>query len=188
MVMADRIETSHPLFAFKTATARDRLLSILRTKTIHASPMSFVPGNPSAVCFTECIWGGLASLAEQYSPYGVVFSKHLIFGKGGGPALYVRGDTLRDLGANIPASIKPFIAPFDPEAVLTPGVPLDWLHEREWRLSSSLAFEYSDIQYVLVESIRDATSVVHEIGAQRLPDEKLIPIEVHRNIKRAWGD
>jgi hypothetical protein len=188
MVMADLVEESHPLFAFRTAPARDRLISILKTKTIHASPMPFLPRNPSAVSFTECVWGGLTSLAEQYSPYGVVFSKHLIFGKGGGPALYVRGDTVRGLAGDIPASIEPFIAPFDPEALLKPGVPLDFLHEREWRLPSPLAFEYSDLEYVLVESIRDATWVVHQIGEQHLPEEKLIPMEVHRTIKSAWGD
>lgn len=188
MVKADLIDTTHPLSAFKTASALDRLLNILRTKTIHASPMPWLPGFPRAVCFTECIWGGLASLAEQYSGYGVVFSKRLIFRRGGGPALYVRGDTLRDLGGNIPESIKPFIAPFDPEAVLTPGVRLDWLHEREWRLASSLQFEYSEIEFVLVESIKDATHVVTEIGRTQLPEEKMIPIEVHRSIKKTWGN
>lgn len=188
MVMAEFLQENDPLYSFRTTPAKERLINILRTKTIHASPMPFLPRRPNAVSFTECIWDGLASLAEQYSPYGVVFSKRLIFSKGGGPALYVRGDTLRDLAENIHTSLEPFVAPFDPEAVLRPGVRLDWLHEREWRLPCSLVFEYSDVEYVLVESIQDATSIVHEIGRQYLPEDKLIPIEVHRNIRRAWGD
>jgi len=187
MVMAKIVEEDHPLFAIRKAPARDRLISILKTRIIHASPMPFLPRHPSAVSFTECIWDALARLAEQYSSYGVVFSKHLIFARGGGPALYMRGDAVKRLAENIPVSIEPFIAPFDPEAVLKPGVPLDYLQEREWRLPSSLAFEYSDLQYVLVESIEDARWVVHQIGAQRLPEEKLIPMEVYRNIRRAWG-
>jgi hypothetical protein len=188
MAMGTRLETTHPLYAFRDATAKNRLLNILQTRVIHASPMPILVDHPNAVCFSECIWGGLNSLADQYSPYAVVFSKRLIFEKGGGPALYIRGDTLQNLAGNIPESIKPLISPFDPEAVLTPGVPSDWLHEREWRLSCSLDFEYSDIQYVIVETIEDAIYFVNRIGDSQLPEEKLIPIEVHRTIKKAWGD
>jgi hypothetical protein len=148
--------------------------------------MPFLATDPRAVCFTECIWEGLNRLAEQYSPYGVVFSKRLIFDSGGGPALYLRGDTLRAIQDRIPHELLAFIAPFDPEATL--GVRLDWLHEREWRLPSSLSFSYADIQHVLVESIEDANWIVRQIGADQLPESKVIPMEVYRNIKQAWSD
>lgn len=186
--MADLIGEGDPLFAFKTATALDRLKNILTIRTIYSSPMPFLPNNPKAVSFTECIWDALTSLSDSYSPYGIVFKKSLIFGKGGGPALYLRGDIVKALwGGGIPASIEPFIAPFDPEGVLKPSVRLDFLHEREWRLPSSLTFEYSEIEYVIVSSMEDARSVVDRIGPDRLPEKKLIPMEVYRNIKSAWG-
>lgn len=188
MVCEELIHEGDPLFAHRQASAKDRLISILRTRTIYASPMPFIPTECRAVCFTECIWKSLARLSDQYSAYGVVFSKRLMFDTGGGPALYLRGDSLATLGVTIPAVLHPFIAPFDPEAALRPGVRLDWLHEREWRLPESLTFEYANIEYVLVESIEDADNIVHQIGAERLPESKMIPMQVYRNIEKAWSE
>jgi hypothetical protein len=167
----------------------DRLLNILKTKTIHPSPMPWLPNSPKAVCFTECIWDSLIRLSEAYSPYGVVFSKRLVFGKGGGPALYVRGDHLKEwiASATIPPHLEPFIQPFDPLAVIKPAVKIDYLHEREWRLPLKFTFEYSDLEYVLVESIEEATRVVHQIGSERLPEKKLIPLDTYEEIRKAWG-
>jgi hypothetical protein len=188
-VRSDLIRNGDPLFNFKRASAMDRLLNILKTKTICPSPMPWLPNNPRAVCFTECIWDALIPLAEVYSSYGVVFAKSLIFSKGGGPALYVRGDQLKRLidAQVIPSDLEPFIQPFDPEAVLKQGVKIDYLHEREWRLPSEFTFEYSDLEYVLVRSIKEATAVVHEIGAQRLPEKKLIPLDTYEEIRKSWG-
>ena len=188
MVREDQIGEGDPLYVHRQATAKERLISILRDRIIHASPMPFLPTDHRPVCFTECILAGLTRLADQYSPYGVVFSKRLIFDLGGGPALYLRGDTLVAIGNQIPQDLHPFIAPFDPEARLKAGVRLDWLQEREWRLPDSLMFAYASIEYVLVQSIEDASWVVHQIGAQQLPESRVIPMEVYRNIKHAWGE
>lgn len=188
MVSDNLLEEDHPLYGFQTSNALDKLINILQTQTIHASPMPFVLANPPAVCFTECLWDALTKLADAYSPYGVVFSKKLIYDKGGGPVLYLRGNVLKQIGSNLPSLLGPFVMPFDPDAVLKRGVRLDYLHEREWRLPSSLQFEYSDIEYVIVDTIKDAQMVVHEIGAQHLPEERLIPIEVYRTIRKAWRE
>lgn len=188
MVKHDAITQSHPLFQYQQIGALDRLINILTLRTVYASPMPFLPNSPQAVCFTECIWDALVDHAESYSPFGIVFSKRLIHQQGGGPALYIRGDTLQSLMGNLPTNLEPFIAPFDPESVLQPGVRLDWLHEREWRLPRSLTFEYSDVEFVIVESIENATRVVRQIGAQHVPEDKFIPIEVYRNIRTAWSE
>jgi hypothetical protein len=113
-----------------------------------------------------------------------VFAKHLVHTRGGGPALYVRGDVLKTLGSNLPPTIEPFVVPFDPDSVLKADVRQDWLTEREWRLPSSLSFEYHEIEYVLVGTIDDASKVVSEIGKTRLPMEKVIPMEVYETIKK----
>jgi len=188
MEMGRLIKEGHPLYAFRSSEPFDKLMSILQSRTIHASPMPWVPDNPPAVCFTECLWDALTRLASSYSSYGVVFRKDMVFRKGGGPVLYVRGDIMKNLWKDIPPSLVPFIMPFDPEAVIQPGVRLDFLHEREWRLPDSLKFEFSDIQYVIVQSLEDARRVVHQIGAQYLPEEKLIPMEVYEHIRKAWSE
>ena len=130
----------------------------------------------------------LISLADRYSPYGIVFSKQLVFEKGGGPALYMRGDSLSTIQSNIPSYLEPFVVPFDPDGILIPGVHLNWVHEREWRLPTSLEFEYSDIQYVIVANIRDAFDVIRHIGAQNIPEENYIPMDVYRTIRKAWKE
>jgi len=188
MVQHEIIRDGDPLFPYKGAPARQRLVNILTERTIHASPMPWLPTRHDAVCFSECIWESLNQLADRYSRYGIVFSKRLIFDNGGGPALYIRGDVLGATGNQIPAQIQPFIEPFDPEATLRAGVRNDWLHEREWRLPNSLTFIDADIKYVIVDSILDATELVRQIGALRLPESKIIPMEVYRNIKEAWSD
>lgn len=182
----DLLTEGDPLHAHQQTPAFERLKSIIQNRVIHGAPIPFVPNDPRAVCFTECVWEGLNALADRYSYYGIVFSKRLLFDQGGGPALYVRGDMLQNLGAGLPPDMYPFIAPFDPEAKLKQGVRLDWLQEREWRVPHSLKFADADIQYVLVNSIADASQLVQFIGAQHLPEKKVIPMEVHRQIKQAW--
>jgi len=186
MVRQDQIGEGDPLWQQRGTSAKARLTNILTERTIYASPMPWLPTEHRAVCFTECIWESLTLLADRYSPYGVVFSKGLIFDKGGGPALYLRGDILGATGNGIPQQIQPFIAPFDPEATLRPGVRNDWLHEREWRLPNSLDFIYADVEYVIVDTLLDGLDLVRQIGAQHLPESKVIPIEVYRSIKQAW--
>jgi len=181
------IEENHPVFKFKDFSAIDRILNILRSRTIYATPMPFLPKNASAVCFTECIWDALTRLSMRYSSYGIVFSKRLIFKSGGGPAIYMRGDILQKLWNSLPECIEPFVAPFDPEAVIKKGVPLDFLTEREWRLPKDLTFEYSDVEYIIVRTIEDARNIVHQIGAVNLPEDQVIPIEVYETIMKAWG-
>ncbi|MFC2050784.1 hypothetical protein ACFLTN_06370 [Chloroflexota bacterium] len=184
---AHLITTSDPLFPYLESTALEKLMNILRSKTIYPSPMPYLPNNPKAVCFTECIWDALIELADRYSPYGIVFSKRTIFEKGGGPTLYVRGDNLKSMGNEIPECIEALIAPFDPEAVLMPGNILDWCHEREWRLPHELEFQHSDIEYLIVHSIADANEIVETFGTEVIPRNKILVMEVYRTIRSAWG-
>jgi hypothetical protein len=188
LVMDKLVVDTHPLFAYKKTNAKERLLSILMNKIIYASPMPFLPKNSEAVCFTECIWDALINLADRYSPYGIVFSKRLIFENGGGPALYMRGDSLSTIQSNMPSCLEPLVVPFDPDGILAHGVPLNWVHEREWRLPKALGFEYSDIQYVIVATIQDAFDVIQRVGPQDIPEENYIPMDVYRTIRKAWKE
>ena len=177
----------HPLYTHRTTDAKAKLISILTSKTVYASPMPALPGNPEAVCLTECVWDALVRHAVAYSRYGVVFTKRLIYDKGGGPSLYLRGDTLKAEIANLPAVLHPLVAPFDPDGALN-GVTYDWLHEREWRLPTSLEFDYADVEYVIVDSIEDAKEVGGHVGGQFIPEHKYIPMAVYETIREAWRE
>jgi hypothetical protein len=100
----------------------------------------------------------------------------------------MRGDHVRNMGINVPTSIEPFIAPFDPDAVLKPGWPLDFVHEREWRLPTSLEFEYSDVEVVLVNTVKDVGWLLDKLDDKTVLEDRLIPMHVYFKIKRTWGD
>ena len=186
MVRENDISLQHPLHEYKGIPAIDRLLNILTSRTIYASPMPLM-GEASAVCFTECVWDALVAHSDRYSSYGVVFSKRTIFQAGGGPALYIKGDILQSEISTLPQALKAFVVPFDPDGLVQPGVIQDWIHEREWRLPESLKFEYSDVLYVLVESIADADQIIQTVGTMNLPASRFIPMEVYRTIQEAWS-
>lgn len=187
-MLPDRVNEGEPLHPFLNASPRDKLENILRARRIFATAMPHLPRTPRAVCFTECIWAALVEMSDRYSPYGLVFSKRVIFERGGGPALYVRGDAIQQLGNGIPQIVEPFIQPFDPEGVLVPGTPLDWIHEREWRLPQDLAFEDGDVEYVIVDSLSDAERMIDTFGTDRIPKSKVLVMEMYRTIKATWGD
>ncbi len=181
------IDANHPLHAFKKVGAKDRLINILVTRTIYGSPMPWLPDRPEAVCFTECVWESLHRHTGTYSSFGVVFNKRDIFKRGGGPALYVRGDALASVFSHVPQNVEALITPFDPEAVLKAGVRLDFLDEREWRLPGSLKFDYSEVECIIVDSIQDAHDVALKVGEQHLVQNKFISVESYEVIRRAWG-
>lgn len=186
MVRESDITLQHPLYEYKGISAIDRLINILISKTIYASPMPLM-GDATAVCFTECVWDALVAHSDRYSSYGVVFSKKTIFQAGGGPALYIKGDILQNEISTLPQALKSFVVPFDPDGLVQPGVIQDWIHEREWRLPESFNFEYSDVLYVLVESIADADQIIQTVGTMNLPASRFIPMEVYRTIREAWS-
>ena len=181
------IPECHPLKTFEQVSARDRLENILKTQILYGSPMPWIDGNPQATCFTECVWQGLVRHTSQFSCYGLVFNKRTIFEKGGGPALYVRGDHMNSIASNLAVEQRVFVTPFDPEGVMKPGVRLDFLHEREWRLPGDFKFEYSELEYVIVDSIQDAHDIALAIGEQHVTQHQIIPMETYRVISRAWG-
>ena len=186
MVREDDISSDHPLHVHKGVTAIDRLINILKARTIYASPMPLM-GDASAVCFTECVWDSLMAHGNRYSSYGIVFSKRTIFRSGGGPALYVRGDILQTEIEKLPQTLKAFVVPFDPDGLVQEGVIQDWIHEREWRLPATMTFEYADVRYVLVESIGDAERIMQLVGTMNVSADRFIPMEVYRTIRDAWS-
>lgn len=139
----------------------ERLGQILVDQRINAFP-PFGTSEP-VVCFTECTTAGIKTLMSdrRYTPCGVAFSKDFVFRRGGGPALYVRGDEW-DHVDSLPAQLRARVTRLWPGATGVDGVslpwhlerPSEWLHEREWRVLGSgeppaLSFEWTDVAFVI---------------------------------------
>ncbi len=178
--------------SFKRMSAKDKLISILKTKTIYKSTMPWT--NMEAVCFTECPWSSFVEHSLNYSSYGVGFSKKFIFGKHGAPAIYMRVDTFikeKDSNfTNICEEIKFLITPFQP--IYTPSRvkrlskrPVDYTHEREWRIPDTLNFEYKDVQFVIVKSNEDFISFPPDLR-QAIGEGKFLVMDNYKNIEKLW--
>jgi hypothetical protein len=108
-------------------TPSQRLSQILGTGQLQGFPPFGAEGSP-AVCFSESPPDHLVHLLQQgWTPWGLVFRRDWVFGRGGGPAWYMRtGDfgRLREVA-------KPWAVRLETDSSV--GFS-DWTHEREWRV------------------------------------------------------
>jgi hypothetical protein len=135
----------------------ERLAHILVDGRIQAF-QTFRSGAP-VVCLTESVRPAVSELIRQrrYTPCGVGFSKDFVFGKGGGPALYVRGDEWPDIEA-LPHPLRSRMIRFWPGATPDGGEflpdhlsrPSEWLQEREWRVAGDLTFSWEHVDFLIV--------------------------------------
>jgi hypothetical protein len=92
-----------------------RLVEILVDRVIRGFE-ALGAGAPVA-CFSESTKASIPKLIRdgRYAPYGIAFSKQLIFENGGGPALYVRGDEWETMAAAVPQPVRSRLVRFGQE-------------------------------------------------------------------------
>lgn len=184
-----------------TGDARERLISILTSKRIIATPMPWT--NKKAAAFTECPWGSLLEHTKQYSRYGVGFTKAHLFAAGGGPAIYLRPhwhENQQDFRSEstpewkgfhpeLYAFVTPFCPAYAPKAYKEkhwkkkPSV--DYSHEREWRVPHDFSFELSNVQFVIVPDY-EAVAAFPKVLKDAIGREKFIIVEVYSQIEKLW--
>jgi hypothetical protein len=142
------------------ATPLARLAGILGDGRLRAFRM-FGTG-VRAACFTENSPSALNWLIStgRHVPWGVAFSKDLVFRQGGGPVIEVRGDdwpATEFWPDELLARVKrlwPGVRSADPATIpwyLTKVS--EWSFEREWRLPlNDLRFEPTDVAFVICAS------------------------------------
>lgn len=171
-------------------SALERLVSILQTKKILATTMPWT--NARAVCFTECPWSSLIAHTNQYSSYGIGFSKQVVYSKHGGPVYYVRPDHFKRqlTSGKFDKQLWPFVTPFSPS--YRPKhmkgsyfSTVDYSHEREWRVPHDFPFEYSDIEFVILPDYETMAKFPKELK-DVIGREKFILIEIYNQIERLW--
>ena len=132
-------------------SALERLISILEARKIHAFELPWT--NRKAVCFTECPWGSLLRHAQAYSPYGIGFTKKLVYSRKGNPVIYANPDMFQSekWDKNVYPFVTPFLPTYAPDSIKNRhpfnGKAVDYTHEREWRVAKDFPFQYSYSTY-----------------------------------------
>lgn len=182
-------DPDNPTNSIKYKNAQDRLLGILENKKIFASQLPWV-GKHNAVCLTECPWTGMLGHTQRYSPYGIGFTKEFVFSKGGGPVYYVRADKFNE--QQWAADILPFVTPFWPsyapkesKKMHLDGKTVDYTHEREWRTTEDLSFEYTDISFVILPDYK-AMAAFPQIYKDAIGREKFLLMDNYKMIEQLW--
>jgi hypothetical protein len=171
-------------------SAYERLINILSSKKIIATPMPWT--NRKAVAFTECPWWSLLAHANDYSPYGIGFTKPHLFAAGGGPAIYLRPDlhekqqefihnsnpNLKGFHSDLYAFVTPFLPDYAPPNTKDKykdkfDKPIDYSHEREWRVPHDFVFELNDVKFVIVDSYEDLENFPKEEAIAQLPQKTI---------------
>lgn len=188
-----------PIFKpFASMKAMQRLFSILEKRQIIATKMPWT--NQPAVCFTECTWGSLLFHAKNYSKYGVGFHKDVLFGAGGGPAIYLSPGLMEHQKTYVGTAKYPFQKTL--YSFVTPFVPagasktykdkywkgkkvVDYTHEREWRVPHDFGFAISNVAFVIVNKYEDIakapTPLKDDIGR-----DKWLLIANYNKIEELW--
>ena len=170
-------------------SALQRLIHILETKQINATNMNWT--NEKAVCFTECPWGSLLRHAKVYSPYGIGFSKKLIYSRNGNPVIYANPNMFK--AQDWSKKVRPFLTPFVPfyasdliknQAPFN-GKAVDYTHEREWRLTKDFGFQYSYVKFVVLDKVIDLQNIPAEI-VEQIGIEKFLFMDTYRKIEELW--
>ena len=180
----------NPVLAFRTMSAKDKLISILNNRLIHPSVMPWTHAN--AICFTECPWSSLVSHTKNYSSYGIGFNKAFIYSRHGGPVFYIRPDHFKKQlkKGSFDKHVWPFLTPFSP--TYRPKhmrgsyfSTVDYTHEREWRVPHELPFEYTDIQFVILNDYHDMATFPRTLK-DAIGREKFILMENYEHIEKLW--
>lgn len=180
-------KSDNPVCPFKELREQERMQSILKSKIIFASHMPWV-GKCSAVCFTECVWSSLFAHAKNYSSFGIGFTKEFIFKQGGNPVFYVRLSLFNEQMWN--EEIKGFTTPFSPEygEEKMDGRcknPIDYTHEREWRILHNLEFEYADIAFIVLPSSKYLPSIP-SVVQKAVGTDNILFMNNYRKIEELW--
>jgi hypothetical protein len=143
---------THFTRAARTSSALDNLVSILSDGVIHGG-RRMVRGGKAAVCMFDIALPDLRSLLarenrRRYEPFGIAVDRSYAFKLGARPVVYLPWHEARSV-----------IVPAEHWRVVSLEVerkpPVDWTHEREWRLLGDLPLQ-PDLCVALVESWRDA--------------------------------
>lgn len=174
------------------SSAKDIFKKILSDKTIKAHSVPWTKG--PAVCFTECPWTSMTNHANNYSPYGIGFTKKYIYERGGNPVFYVRPEIFskQEWDVSIINYFTPFVPKYAPEDTKAEFKKngfeqdyLDYSHERECRLLENLEFDYADISFLVVDKAEEIEEIV-KVTNGGVSTNLILPMSTYKMIESLW--
>ena len=129
--------------------------------------------------------------AKSYSPYGIGFTKKLVYSRKGNPVIYANPEMFKS--EKWDPSVYPFVTPFVPTyapyAVKNQrpfqGKPVDYTHEREWRVAKDFPFQYNYISFVVLNTYTEMEALPNNI-VEEIGKEKFIFMDTYRKIEELW--
>lgn len=177
---------------FRKMNAFQRLCSILNMKEIKASKMPWT--NLPGVCFTECPWSSLLAHTQNYSNYGIGFTKEFIYKNNGSPVFYMRKKIINIIEKYIKDSkiletiltnVTPYSPLYETEYMRHQIKLVDYTHEREWRIPTDLTFKYEDIKFLILARHEDYDFLPQEF-IEVFDRDKIIIMNNYRKIEELW--
>lgn len=138
-------------------TLRKNFLEIIENQKIKAMPTGYF-GTP-AVCLTDAPSKFGHEFKHRYGPFGIAFRKRDIISGGGGPAVYLLDNIIKEQKESF--GFAPSLLPFLNVLRIPTTAPkhlkakrVDYLHDREWRYPGDIDFELIEpVGIVLPEGI-----------------------------------
>lgn len=127
---------------------------------------------------------------KRYSPFGIGFNKKFIFVSGGGPVYYVRADYYEH--QNWSDYANTFVTtPFWPKyrskknTETTKFKDCDFTHEREWRVPHDLTFDYTDIEFIVLNKYEDMAKFPQDLKDE-IGRQKFLLMDNYKMIETLW--
>ena len=129
---------------------------------------------------------------ENYSPYGIGFSKKSVFAKNGAPAIYIRPDHFEEQKEkgfvdHLYSFLTPFAPSYRPVRMKKKYeiTTCDYSHEREWRVPHDYQFEYDNIEFIILNSYQDMASFSDELK-DAIGRGKFIFMDNYKMVEKLW--
>jgi hypothetical protein len=85
--------------------------------------------------------------------------------------------------------VTPFVPDYAPEDHVEEyragRGPIDYSHEREWRVLKDMPFEYADVSFVIVDTYQDEARMPKEIK-DAIGRENVVLMENYRKVNDLW--
>jgi hypothetical protein len=187
--MGTRFDISDKLIHFTRGESPNdafgRLRAIIRERRLIAGN-SMIRGGYGCVCFTEAPLAAFTDVFvsripfTRYAPFGLMFEKTWVYGRGGRPVIYQPSTDF----SLLPEALRWRHVRFE----LTGEQVIDFTWEREWRINcDELLFSPSEA-VIVVPNDEWAVALLRSHDAEQDMDVELYSMVIERELAELWRE